>query len=129
MWQRVLGGVLVAVGTLQLALIEVFLVPLRAGSVPIPLSILLAIVGNVALTRLMYHATYNRGVSALPVALWLVVVLMFASRRSEGDLVIPGTGMGLSFLLIGTIAGAFAVGQVIAPRPPSRRGGAVQRRP
>jgi hypothetical protein len=121
-WQRVLGGLLVAVGAVELAVVESFLVPLRAGTVPLPVSVLLAVVGNVALTRLMWRACRHRGAAAAPVVAWLVVVLVLAARRQEGDLVVPGTATGLAFLLLGTVAGAFALGQVVvpAPRPRSR---------
>lgn len=114
-WQRACGSVLVGVGAVELAIVECFLVPLRVGTVPLPVSVVLAVVGNVALTRLMWRASLHRAVAGVPVVVWLVAVLVLAAKRQEGDLVVPGTGMGLAFLFLGTIAGAFAVGQVIAP--------------
>lgn len=119
-WQRVAGGLLVSAGALQLAVLECFLIPLYIDAVPVPLAVVLAVVGNVAAPRLMYVATAHRMVCVLPVALWLIVTLVLASRGPGGDLVVPGTVMGLAFLFLGTIAGAFAAGQVISAHAPRR---------
>jgi hypothetical protein len=115
-WQRLFGGVLLGLGAVELAVLECFLVPLRIGTVSVPVALLVAVVGNVALTRAMYRVTGNRVAAAVPVVGWLVLVLVFASRTSEGDLVVPGTWPGLLFLFGGTIAGAATLGRTVGPR-------------
>lgn len=114
-WGRVLGGVLVGLGAVELGVLECFLVPFRIGGTSTPLALLLALVGNVALTRVMYRATGHRVATAVPVVAWLALVLVFSVKTAEGDLVVPGTWPGLLFLFGGTIAGAVAVGRTVGP--------------
>ncbi|HEX5495106.1 MAG TPA: DUF6113 family protein [Mycobacteriales bacterium] len=114
-WQRVLAGVLVGLGAVELGVLECFLVPFRIGGTSVPVALLLALVGNVVLTRAMYRATAHRAATAVPVVAWLALVLVLASKTAEGDLVVPGTWPGLLFLFGGTIAGAVAVGRTVAP--------------
>ena len=114
---RVVGGLIVAAGAIELAIVEAFFVPLRVGRWPLPLVIVAAAVGNVALARLMYRATRLRGMSLVPGAIWLVVALVLAAPRGE-EVVIPGTWQGLGFLFVGSIAAAFGAAGVLMPRPP-----------
>lgn len=121
---RVFGGVLVALAGIALAVVESFLVPLRIGGVPIPVAVLLAAAGNVALPRLAGRWTGSVPAAAVPAVLWLVVVIVLSLPRAEGDLIVPGTVTGLVFLFVGSIAGAFGVAttitRVVRPRPPAR---------
>jgi hypothetical protein len=109
-----------------LALVEVFWLPLRVGGFLLPLSIPAAVVGNLMLTGLYLRASGSRLVAALPAVTWLVVVVAAMGRRPEGDLVITGGGaagvVNLAFLMIGVLAGAFAVGRMLggAPAAPVR---------
>jgi hypothetical protein len=125
-WLRVLGGVLVGVAAVQSALLEVFFVPLRAGTVILPVSVLAAVVLNVLLPRLMYGVTQTRWATAVPAALWLVVVVGLAMGRPEGDVVLPGTASGgigvvaMAVLFGGTAAAAFGVAKAMPP-PAARR--------
>jgi hypothetical protein len=116
------GLAAVLVGT-WLALVEVFWLPLRVGGVLVPVSVVAAVVGNLVLVNLAYRLSRSRVVAVLPALAWLAVALGSARRRPEGDLVIVGTGalgyVGLSFLLVGVLAAAFAVGRVLAS--PRRR--------
>ncbi|MEX2289976.1 MAG: hypothetical protein WD794_06575 [Mycobacteriales bacterium] len=100
---------LVLVLTLLFALWGAFLVPLRVGGVPLPVSWLLAAVGNGAVGwaggRLL-----GRPGAALPGLLWLAVALTLGSQRAEGDLIVPGTLPGVVFLLVGAVASAVAYG-------------------
>ena len=101
-----------------LALVEAFWLPLRAGAVPIPLSVLAAVVGNLLLVPLAHRLSGSRAVAVLPGIVWLVVALGATVRRPEGDLVLVGSGVtggvGLAFLVCGVVAAAFAVGRVLA---------------
>jgi len=125
-WLRVLGGVLVGVAAVQSALLEVFYVPLRAGTVILPVSVLAAVVLNVLLPRLMVRATQARRATLVPAALWLVVVVGLAMGRPEGDVVLPGSSSGavgvvaLVVLFGGTVAAAFGVVRAMPPRPARR---------
>ena len=110
---RVVGTVLVVLAAMELTLIECYLVPLRVGSVPLPVSVLLAVVGNVLAARLTARVGGVAALAAVPAVLWLVTVLVLAVPRAEGDLVVPGTLTGLVFLFAGSVAGAFGVGTAL----------------
>ena len=105
-----------------LALAEVFWLPLRIGGVLVPISILVAVVGNLVLPSLLMRASGSRLVAVLPAAVWLVVAVTAMSRRPEGDVVLLGTGalgtLNLVFLLLGVLAAAVAVGRTLGARQP-----------
>jgi hypothetical protein len=132
---RAAAALLVVVLAAWLALVEVFWLPLAVGGVPVPLSVVAAVVGNLLLVRLAHRWSGSRAVAVLPALVWLVVALAAMVRRPEGDLVLVGTGrtgvVGTAFLLCGVVAAAFAAGRVLAARPdvrpPAR--GRVDRQP
>lgn len=122
---RVAAGVLVAVAATALAVVESFLVPLRVGSVPLPVSVPLALLGNAGLSRLAGRWTGSVIGAAVPPVLWLVVVVVLSMPRAEGDLIVPGTLTGLVFLFGGAVAGAYGVATAAVRRvrpAPSGRG-------
>ena len=109
-----------------LAMVEVFWLPLRIGGVLVPLSIVVAVVGNLLLPGLLFRLSGSRLVAVLPAVIWLVVAVAAMSRRPEGDVVFVGTGplatLNLVFLLTGVLAAAVAVGRTLgtAARVPVR---------
>ena len=113
---RVVGGVLVSLAAIELAALECFLVPLRAGRVVIPVAVVVAVLGNAVLPRLAVAASGRRGVALLPPVLWLAVVFVFAAPRPEGDLIVPGTWSGLAFLFLGAIGAAYGAAMAVLPR-------------
>lgn len=114
----VVSAVLVVALAAWLAIVEVFWLPLKVGVVPVPLSVLAAVAGNLLLVRLAFRLSGSRVVAVLPALVWLVVALAAMVRRPEGDLVLVGSGVtgavGMAFLLFGVIAAAFAAGRVLA---------------
>lgn len=115
-------GVLAVAVSAWLALVEVFWLPLRIGGWLVPLSIPMAVLGNLLLVGAAHRLSGSRLVAALPAFTWLAVAIGAMVRRAEGDLVLVGGGtlgtLTLVFLLCGVLAAAFAVGQVMAaPRP------------
>ena len=124
---RVAGGLLVVVLALWLALVEVFWLPLRVSGIPVPVSVVAAVVGNLLLVALAARLTGSRLAAVLPALVWLVVAVGASLRRPEGDLLLVGSGvlgfLSLAFLLAGVVAAAFAVGKVLAtPRDGLRPG-------
>jgi hypothetical protein len=111
-------AVVAVVAAAWLAVVEVFWLPLRIGVVPVPLSVLAAVAGNLLLVPLAHRLSGSRAVAVLPALVWLVVALAAMVRRPEGDLVLVGTGVtggvGYAFLLCGVVAAAFAAGRVLA---------------
>ena len=105
-----------------LALVEVFWLPWRVGGVPVPISIVAAVAGNLLLVGAARRLSGSRLVAVLPAVVWLVVVVAAATRRAEGDLLLPGGDavtqtVNLGFLLVGVVAAAFAVGRALGSGP------------
>ena len=129
------GGVVLMCGCAVLAaLITLFLVPLRVGTVIAPVAVLLALAVNVALPRLARALVESTAATLLPFACWLiVVVLVGVMTRPEGDVVLPGGGGGQEFVAYGVLLGGALAGTVTVvlsgnpraaagtqSRPPSR---------
>jgi Family of unknown function (DUF6113) len=107
--ERAASYALVVALSLLTAVWGAFLVPLRVGGVPVPLSVVVAAGANVAL-GVAGGRLYGRLGAAVPGVLWFVVVATMANSRPEGDLVVVQTTTGLLFLLIGSICAAVPVG-------------------
>ena len=118
MIRRLGGALLVTVLAAWLALVEVFWLPLRVFGVPVPVSVVAAVVGNLLLVGLAVRLTGSRLAAVLPAVVWLVIAVAASLRRPEGDLLLVGGGvlgyLSLAFLLAGVVAAAFAVGKVLA---------------
>ena len=107
---------LVVVLAVLLALWGSFLVPFRVAGTLVPVSWVLALVGNVAIGRAAARLAGSAAVLP-PALLWLLVAFTLASRRAEGDVVVPGTVVGLGFLLLGAVGSAVAYGgALLRPR-------------
>ena len=128
------GFVLAALCAAGLAVLEVLLVPLRSGSTLVPISIGLAVGGNVALVRLSRRMTGVQTAGIVPVAVWLVIVIGLAmTPRGEGDGLVSGGGgeqyVFYGLLFAGVITAAIAAvtfggrpgsfeARKLAPQPP-----------
>ncbi len=116
---RILGAVVALWGSVLLAIIEAFLVPLRLGGVRLPVSLLLAIVGNLAFIWFARYTTGSKLLALLPGLAWFVVTIVLSSQTSEGDTVLlGGDWMPLALLLFG--AGSVAVGAYLFAAPRGR---------
>jgi len=116
--QLVGWAVLAVVLATWLTLVEVFWLPWRVGGVPVPVSLLAAVVGNLLLVGAARRFSGSRLVAVLPAVVWLGIALAASSRRPEGDLLLPGgdavtSTLNLGFLLVGVVAAAFAVGRAL----------------
>ena len=124
--ERLGWGLTAVVVATWLALVEVFWLPLRVGGVLVPLSVVVAVVGNLLLPSAALRWSGSRLVAVLPAVAWLVVAVGAMVRRPEGDLVMTGGGatgvVNLAFLMLGVLAAAFSVGRVLGGprRPPVR---------
>ena len=111
-------AVLAVVTAAWLALVEVLWLPWRVHGVPVPVSVLAAVTGNVLLVDATRRLSRSRLVAVLPALVWLCIVVAATMRRREGDLLLPGgdvltTTVNLGFLLLGVTAAAFAVGRAL----------------
>jgi hypothetical protein len=118
---RVLGGLVAIAGALVTAVIEVFLAPLRVGTVRLPVSLLLAVVGNLALVWFTHQATGRRGAVVLPALVWMAVMIPAAGRTDEGDLLLTGDNwVGLVTIFGGVVAFAVGAYRLIMPNARTR---------
>ncbi|MDQ3454023.1 MAG: hypothetical protein M3513_00760 [Actinomycetota bacterium] len=115
-------GLLMFLVAVEVAVLECFLLPSYLGPVPIPLSIPAAVAGNLALPTLALRLTGSRVVGVLPVLGWLTVAVVASVPRPEGDLIVTGSLRGLAFLLLGAVAGAYAVARIVVIGPGSGSG-------
>jgi len=108
---RLVGGLLVAAAALPVTLVECFLVPLRFGTIRVPLSIAVAVLLHPLLTVLMGEATRSRAAMFVPALTWGAVVYSFGSRRAEGDLILTGGNwVSVGLLVTGSLAYAITLG-------------------
>jgi hypothetical protein len=110
---------LVLVLTVLLAVWGAFLVPLRLGGQAVPVCWAIAVVGNYLL-GICGGRLLGRLGAGIPGLLWMAIALTLGSKRGEGDLVVPGSLIGLGFLLAGAVASAVAYG-LTSPGAPTGR--------
>ena len=122
-----IGFALVLLLTVLLCLYAAFLVPLRIGTVRLPVALLVAGGGNLLLGRAGGRLLGTTGV-LLPGLLWLGLAFLLGSTRAEGDLVVPGDVVGTLFLAVGTLGFGVAYATTSSrrqptssPRPPTDR--------
>jgi len=97
---------LVLVVALELAVGESFLVAARPFGIALPVSAVLAVVGNVTLGLLGARVLGRPVGAALPGLVWLAVALVLGTKRAEGDVVVTSSWRGISFLVGGAAAAA-----------------------
>jgi hypothetical protein len=122
-----IGGLALAVwASVMLALLGAFWTPLRIGTVLIPISLVIVAAGNWLLVRLAYRATGALGLSLVPALAWLVLTLLLAQKTTEGDLVLAGNNwVANAYIIVGSLAAAFAAYRVMNPGRPRPRKNAV----
>jgi hypothetical protein len=102
-----------AVGVLS-GVIEVLLIPLYIGSVIFPITVLIAIIGNVLLPHLVHSLVDWKWAISAPFVGWLLAVIALSYfNNSSGTVLVPGYGqgqyVGLALFFIGTLAGFIGV--------------------
>lgn len=117
---RVSAYTMVLVLTVLFAVWGAFLVPLRLGGVPVPLCVVIAVVGNAGLGLAGTRITGSRLGGAGPGLVWLLIALTFGTQTASGDTVIQASVMGYAFLLLGIIAAVAVLG--VGPSPGARTG-------
>jgi hypothetical protein len=97
------------------AVLEAFLTPLYLPQVQarLPVALVVAVAGNLALVWFTVRVT-GRGLAVLgPAAVWVAVMMVAASRTTEGDLVLTSNNwVGVGTMVAGSLAfaaGAYAL--------------------
>jgi membrane associated rhomboid family serine protease len=106
-----LGLVLYTIAGVLSATIEILLVPLRVGTVLVPVAVFLAIVGNIALPRLSRTLTTSLVGALPPVIAWIVTLVVLMSTRPEGDVLLPGGG-SVQWVSYGVMLGGLFTGLI-----------------
>lgn len=115
---RIAGAAVAVWGGVLLALLGAFLTPLRVGTAPAPVSLLLAVGGNAALIWFAYRTTEHRFAALLPGLVWVVLSFVASDRTSEGDVVLyQQNWVSLVYLLAGSATVTVAAYRLIVRRP------------
>jgi hypothetical protein len=125
---RIAGSVVAVWGAALLGVVGALFTPVRVSGQLVPVSVLLAIGGNLGLMWFAYVTTARRGLALLPGAVWIVVAFVASTGTREGDVVISSRNwVGSVYLLAGTATiGLTAYRLLFAPvKPPSLRPPAV----
>lgn len=99
------------------ALMAVFFLPLRLGSVPLPVSALLSGVVNALLVWVAMQWVSNPRLAALPLWTWMLTVVVFTFGGPGGDIVFGGTGIMEFGPLLLIALGALPAAWVLWSRP------------
>jgi hypothetical protein len=81
----------------------------RVLGIGLPVGPILAAVGNLTAGLLGTLGTGSRLGGALPGLGWFAVVAVLGSLRAEGDLIVPGDGRGVTFIVVGALAAGLAL--------------------
>jgi len=123
----VVGVVLLCAVAVLAAALEILLVPLRVGTVMLPLSVLFAVVGNVLLARAARVFSQRMSAAVAPFVAWLVPTVVLAlAPRPEGDVLVPGSG-GEQWVFYALLLGGTLTGTVTLVLSAGPLGGAVRR--
>ncbi len=119
------GVVLLCACAALAALLELLFVPLYVGRVLVPVVVVCAIAGNIALPRLARGLVNTAAAAVLPFLSWLVVVVIIGMvPRPEGDVILPSGG-GVEWVAYGVLFGGAVAGTVTCvltgAAPPGRR--------
>jgi hypothetical protein len=116
---RIAGAVVAVWGGVLLGTYATFLTAYRIGTVLVPVSLVLAVAGNLALIWFAYLTTGNKWLALLPGLVWAALSFVGATRTSEGDLVLyQSNWVGTVYLFAGSITVAVAAYRLIVPKPP-----------
>jgi hypothetical protein len=121
----VLGILATLVGTVIVVASEVlagFLTPVRVGSVYLPISWVIVVLGVFAGVLLARHGADSGAATIVPVIAWFYTLFKLTTATQAGDLVVPGTWVGYGMLLLGVTAMLIAL--YVAVVRPDLRGGA-----
>ena len=92
------------------------LVPVRVGTTVVPVSVALAVLGNVCVPVLSRRAVPATVAAVLPALAWVATVLFLSQARPEGDVLLVGStplvyvtyallGVGIVTLMVTVVRG------------------------
>ena len=111
----VVAGVVVVLDTALLALTEVAWLSLRVGTVPLPISALVALVTTPLLVRAADAVAPGTRFALVPVVVWLVVVLVTGLWSPAGPGMFPPDWRGILLVAAGLLPGAWVAARPVRP--------------
>lgn len=87
------------------ALASAFLLPLRLGAIPFPITVVISGAVNAALVWVALQWTTSARVAALPMWAWLATILALSLGGPGGDVVFDGPGVMAYAVLLLIIGG------------------------
>jgi len=100
---------LVLVLAMELAIWECFLITARPFGYPLPVATALAVLANIGLARAGARIAGTTRGALGPALIWLGVVMVFSQPGPLGDVVVPGNGRGVLFLVVGLVSAVVSV--------------------
>ena len=106
---RIVGFVVALALTVLTAAFEAYLTPLYWGEHRLPVSVMAAVVVNVALIWFTVEVTGRRLSVAAIAVVWVTIMVLASTRTSEGDLVLTDNNwVGIATMLAGSLTYAVA---------------------
>jgi hypothetical protein len=109
------AGTVVAVLTVDamvLAMMELFYLSLSVGSIPLPVSALVALVSTPWLVRKAGEVA-GPGAAALPLVVWTLTIAVLGLAGPGGDVLLLADAMTLALVVAGMVPAAFVLGRAI----------------
>jgi hypothetical protein len=110
-WARAIGLVFYGIAGALSAVIEILLIPIRHGTVYIPVAVVLAVASNIVLPRLSRNLAGSTIGALPPVIMWILVTITLQSSRPEGDVLVPGGG-SIQYVSYGVMLGGVFTGLI-----------------
>lgn len=107
-WLRRATVVVLVLDAILLALTELAWLTLRVGTLPLPLSALVAAVTTPLLVRAADRLRPGARAAVLPLAAWTVTVLVVGMWSPAGGGVLPADGRAILLLAAGLVPGTLA---------------------
>jgi hypothetical protein len=96
-----------------LAAVELLYLPLRVGAVPVPVTILLAVVSTRWLIRSAAELGGPRPVAAVPLVVWLLALGVLGVAGPGGDVLLPADWRSMLLLGGGLFPAAVVLGRAL----------------
>ena len=116
------GVALCCLSAALVALVAVLLTPFYIGSALIPIAVVVAIAGNIAVALIARSLTSSTWVASLPLVVWIAAVIVLSLPRPEGDVLLPGGKTGQTAVSYGVVLAGVLTGILtLALSSPQRR--------
>ncbi|HEY1487472.1 MAG TPA: hypothetical protein VGF84_15300, partial [Micromonosporaceae bacterium] len=101
-----IGGVIVGIAlAVVTAIWEAVLTPMFVVTgghvIRLPVAPLVAIIANIAIVWFTLSVTRHIVLSLIPALAWVIVMFAAGAQTSDGDLIVEGTWVGLTTILLG----------------------------